>query len=102
MNIETLREMLGKGTKGPWSSGNQTVWFSHDAYSSCESVCEYVSDDNAQLIVTLRNVAEELLAVVEAARAVHEETGNGFVEWDTLGKSLAALTAKLETICPAK
>lgn len=71
--LDELRGLLEKATSAPWTASEDTTddplspplwWVRADGL-----VADLLAESNARLIASLRNNAEALLAVVEAAKA---------------------------------
>jgi hypothetical protein len=87
--IEKLREILSERTPGRWE---KKAWAGIQA-REYEDHFHHVADcfqgpDDARAIATLNNIADELLAVVEAARDSH-----GAPEYDSSCEICGALKA---------
>jgi hypothetical protein len=82
-DVSRLRELLAKGTRGPWRiglEGDNTGWPESSVWSAeddCVGECyRNASEADAALIVAAVNALPKLLDVVEAARKV-EDYGHG-------------------------
>lgn len=90
-NINKLRELLDASTSGPWTGVlNPGIGVSFPDLTWSGNHGDYWKLPDAQLIITMRNCAEEWLAVVEAAEVVESEHG-----LLVLKRALVALNTKL-------
>lgn len=101
MTVKELRDLLARATKGPWAA-HLSEWGDNRAYGIVDdrnrdivsidtSNCYYegdtgtleIKDADAAAIVALRNSADAMLDVVEAAQALG-------LAWDALDRCIEA------------
>ena len=119
MNLAKLKELEQAATKGPWETGCElsrttTTVFHQPRPNAMVRVARYDNDTylpkgqdaaNARLSAILRNLAPELIAVVEAARKALPYVERCPLEgsaprFDELDAALTALHAKLAQETP--
>ena len=73
MTVKELRKLLARATKGPWRAGNWTLgigdYVLEPFFGDEERPGEPPAANDLALIVALRNSADAMLDVVEAAQA---------------------------------
>jgi hypothetical protein len=103
MNPFELKAMDRKATPAPWDKPehdpDEDIWDACAGVGSeqhqvfvCQELCNKRSDCDSDLIVTLRNLAPELIALWEACK------NHGHPDADYINEALAALNAKAESL----
>lgn len=103
MNLDSVNEMLEAGTPRPWkmdchqlvSTSVDPLGLTGDGVVMDMPGINKPSAEDLKIIVTLRNIADELVAVAKAAFSYQEDAQ---AEWMDVQISLTALTAKLEAM----
>jgi hypothetical protein len=80
--IEKLRELLAYSSPGPWHNNEQRIGCPHPPFDIAELDRSSVQcDNNAALVVAMRNAFQALLDVVEAADAYRVTGGWDEKKW---------------------
>ena len=103
MMLERLKELAGKATPGPWYERGIYWLLRYARKSSYETDWDEAGpednmpeEDDACFIVALRNKAEALLEVAEAARVLCNNVNDDTGEYEECWQKLYAALAKLE------